>query len=269
MQLKAWLNENQLNELKQNNEKLNGFIDKLTADNVEFVTLTDEKYPPKLRTVLRKNAPPFLLMKGNSQLLNKNAVGFCGSRNASDRGLEIAKDCANQLAEKGITVISGHAAGVDQATHFEALVSGGSTIIVLPEGIFNFRIRKALRPVWNWDKVLVISEFLPHAIWSTSRAMQRNKTIIGLSDVMVLIEAGKNGGSMDAGRKSLALGHNLYVPVYEGMPESAIGNRILLQTGALELKRHKSTDRANLERLLRTLNPSSEIETTGQQVLNI
>lgn len=269
-QLRPWLTDNQLEQLNKTNDKLEAIIAELAADEVKLVILTGHDYPQRLKTALGKTAPPFLLLKGNLSLLNRKAVGFCGSRNASQRGLEVAKDCAEQLAKKNIVITSGHAAGIDQTTHFEALFSGGLTIIVLPEGLLNFQIRKILKPVWDWDRVLIISEFIPNAIWSTSRAMQRNKTIIGLSDAMILIEAGRNGGSMDAGRKTLALHRRLYIPVYEGMPESAVGNRILLQGGAMELKRTPKTGRANLEHLLTAFSPNShEFYKAGQQSLDI
>ena len=51
--------------------------------------------------------------------------------------------------------------------------------------------------------MLVISEYQPADKWSVSRAMTRNNTIIGLSDSMVVVEAGLTGGSMDAGLRTL------------------------------------------------------------------
>ena len=59
--------------------------------------------------------------------------------------------------------------------HDTALKNGLSTIIVLPEGISHFSIRKELQPVWDINRVLVISEFLPSDQWMEGRAMQRNK----------------------------------------------------------------------------------------------
>lgn len=172
-----------------------------------------------------------------------------GYRDASEKGLEVAKDCASQLAKEGFVIVSGHAAGVDQHTHFSALEVGGNTIIVLPEGLLNFNIKKFLKPVWDEERVLVISEFVPNAIWSASNAMQRNRTIIGLSQAMILIEAGKNGGSMDAGLKTLKLKKKLYAPVYENMPENAVGNEILLKKGALPIQKKRSSGKANLDNL--------------------
>ncbi|WP_435525353.1 DNA-processing protein DprA [Chryseobacterium indoltheticum] len=78
---------------------------------------------------------------------------------------------------------------MDLKTHYTSLKNDGSTIIVLPEGLENFKIKKILKDVWDWERVLVISEYLPNAIWSVSRAMERNSTIVALSNLMVLIEA--------------------------------------------------------------------------------
>src|SRR6185312_7266471 len=193
-------------------------------DEVKFLIITDDVYPSELKSTLSKNSPPILSYYGNLNLLNKNKVGFCGSRKASSKGLDVAKDCVEQLVSKDLVIVSGYAAGVDQETHYTALKNNGSTIIVLPEGIEFFRIKKELKEIWDWDRVLILSEFFPNSIWSTGRAMQRNNTIIGLSDVMILIESGETGGSMEAGKKTLELKKYLFAPIYEGMPESAIGN---------------------------------------------
>ena len=63
---------------------------------------------------------------------------------------------------------------------------------------------------------------------------------------MVLIEAENKGGSISAGRTSLKMGRPLFAPVYEGMPSTASGNRILLSQGAHGLKKSVKTMRANL-----------------------
>lgn len=217
---------------------------------IEYVSILDRDYPLELQSELSTNAPALLSLIGNKELLKTKKVGFCGSRKASEKGFEITLDCVEQLVDEKITIVSGYASGIDQKAHYTALSNDGATIIVLPEGIKGFRIKKDLKEVWDWERVLVISEFLPNAIWSSSRAMQRNNTIIGLSDLMVLIEAGNKGGSLDAGIKTLQLKKHLFTPIYENMPESAIGNQILLEKGALPLKRKVTTLKANLDRLL-------------------
>ena len=252
--LKKFLSEESINLLfEKNDEAIN------VNNSIRYSSLISEDYPHSLRQ-LDSNSPTIISYLGNFDLLKNKKIGFCGSRKASDKGLAIAKDISNQVIKENITVVSGYASGIDQKTHYESLISGGSTIIVLPEGINQFKIKRYLKDVWDWDRVLVISEYLPNAIWSVSRAMQRNSTIIALSDIMVLIEAKEKGGSIDAGYKTLSLNKPLFAPIYEGLPEEAKGNEILLSKGALPLKKKRETMRANLDLMFNYLNKNQEIK---------
>ena len=132
------------------------------------------------------------------------------------------------------------------ATHISALSAGGSTTIVLAEGILNFRIKKDISKFIDMEKIVVISEVLPGIPWSIRNAMERNKTICALSRAMILIESGINGGSMAAGKSCLNMGIPLFAPIYEDMPASAIGNQELLKQGAMPLLKSKKLNMANL-----------------------
>lgn len=226
----------------------------------------DEIYPSRLLSILGKKAPDALYLQGNSELLHLDGVGFCGSRKSTQKGLETAKDCADQAAKDGITVISGNAAGVDMEAHYQSLYSGGSTIIVLPEGINHFYIKKALRSVWSWDKVLVVSQFNPQDIWKTYRAMTRNQVIIGLSKAMIVIEAGEKGGTMNAGLETLKHNTPLYVAEYENMSIDALGNKKLLELGGRRLARDKLTGRANMKKIFNTISKNYSIYEKTEQL---
>lgn len=243
------LTESQIEEFTKINHKLLEQLNKLTNKDVSFISVLNPAYPKILKNSFGKSSPPVLSCMGNLELLEMTSVGFCGSRKASERGLEVARDCTEQLSKQNVALVSGYAAGIDQQVHLTALESSGYTIIVLPEGIMNFKFKKLLQSHWDWDRVLVISEFIPDDIWLASRAMQRNSTIVALSNVMILIEAARNGGSIDAGKKALKLNRTLYVPRYENMGESAEGNKELLDLGAIPLLRDKNTGRANLNHL--------------------
>jgi DNA processing protein len=192
--------------------------------------------------------------KGNVKLLNVSGVGFCGSRSASPKGLLTARDSAEQLARMGFSIISGNAAGVDLEAHRAALACGGSTVMVLPEGIDRFRIRNELKEVWDWSRVLVLSSYEPSASWQAYRAMQRNELIIALSGAMVVIEAGSTGGTLNAGMTSLKRGKPLFVAEYEQMTDVASGNVLLLDRGAIPLARSLKTGRAAVERIREAVN---------------
>jgi len=224
---------------------------KIKSHDVRFNTVLDQSYPVNLRSLLKLNTPPVLSMIGNINLLSNRTVGFSGSRKVSEKGIAITKDCVEQLSqEKNMSIVSGYAQGVDKEAHYTALASGGSTIIVLPNGISSFYVRQELKHVWDWDRVLVISEYLPKDKWSVSRAMNRNNTIIGLSDIMVVVEAGLTGGSLDAGLRTLEDSKPLYVPLYSDYPESALGNKVLLERGAKCIRRSRQSNRANVMALL-------------------
>lgn len=221
--------------------------------DVSYMAVPAPQYPQILITLLRQNTPTVLSCMGNLSLLQKAKVGFSGSRKASEKGLWIARDCASQLAEQDICVVSGYAGGVDMAAHRAALQSGGSTIIVLPEGIDAFHVKEEIKSDWDWERVLVVSEFMPHDVWMASRAMHRNNTIIALSDSMLVVEAGDTGGSLDAGIKTLNMGKSLYVPCFAQVPESAKGNPVLLSRGARAMMQKRHTSRVNVDEMVGSL----------------
>ena len=108
--------------------------------------------------------------------------------------------------QQGLTVVSGYARGVDTVTHVSALASGGSTVIVLPEGINHFRVKRGpVADVWSEERVLVVSQFPQGRPWSAGNAMTRNNVIIGLSLALIVVEASEKGGTLAAGTKALQL----------------------------------------------------------------
>ena len=155
---------------------------------------------------------------------------------------------------------------MDFEAHFNCLKAGGSTILVLPEGTNHFRVRKALRPVWDWDRVLVISQFQPDDIWRAYRAMMRNHLVIALSRAMIVIEAGEKGGTLAAGKETLREGLPLYVVKYQKMPVNARGNQILLgMMGTQKLAKSRETNKANLANVFRSVKDDKHFKRHSQQ----
>ena len=219
------------------------------APEIRQVGQNHTLYPKRLLTVLGSKAPDTLYLQGNVDLLNLDGIGFCGSRKSSRKGIDTVRDCAEQAAVTGLTVVSGNAAGIDFEAHYHSLAAGGTTILVLPEGINHFRIKRALAPVWDWERTLVISQFNPDDAWKGYRAMTRNQLIIGLSKAMIVIEAGEKGGTMNAGMETLKRDTPLYVAEYQDMSIDARGNKKLLELGGNQLARSRSTGRANMKNI--------------------
>ena len=151
-----------------------------------------------------------LWVLGNTELLKKDGISFCGSRKASEKGLETARHCAIGAVNNGVGTISGNALGVDLNVHGAKLENGGWSIFVLAEGINNFRIKRALADVWDWERCLVISQYDPDTRWQVWRAMERNKLIIALGIAMIVVEAGETRGTREAARQTIKAGKPLF-----------------------------------------------------------
>jgi DNA processing protein len=247
------LTTNQISKLSESMSQAQSEYESLMKTGIVVLTLSDPRYPLALKDKLKDEAPLLLLCKGNLNLLSVRAVGFCGSRSASEKGLAAAWDSATSLALSNVNVVSGYAAGVDMTAHMGALKAGGTTTIVLAEGLCHFRIKKDIKKFWNDERILVVSEFGAHSTWSVGHAMQRNKTICALSQALILVEARESGGSFAAGKECLKLGMPLFAAVYQGSPESARGNEAILDIGAKPLMKNKKTNLPNLTPVLETL----------------
>lgn len=179
-------------------------------DSLPFAPLifSTPDYPDALRAT--KAAPPVLWHRGDAGLLRRRAVGLCGSRDASAEGLRVAAEVGGRAAEADTVLVTGMARGVDREAMRAALDAGGAAIGVLAEGWERWTARW-LEPAIADGRLLVLSEFRPSALWRVGQAMQRNGTIVLLSEAMSLIEAGERGGTLDAGRRALRLGRPLRV----------------------------------------------------------
>jgi len=204
----------------------------LTERDISATLLGSSEYPPSLAEI--RNAPPSLFYMGSSELLNAPGIGMCGSRNATEQGLKAATVCAEVAAHQGLVVISGYARGVDMAAHVSALATGGTTIIVLPEGINRFNVKRGtFAEVWDQARVLVVSQFAPTRPWSAGAAMARNAVIIGLSLALVVVEASEKGGTLAAGTTALDLNRRVITLEFAQTPP---GNSALLRRGAVPVR---------------------------------
>jgi DNA protecting protein DprA len=235
MAAKYGLTDGQAQSVQANEESAIQLSDLLERHNVLAVAIDDPFYPEQLRDRLGDKAPPVLFMAGSTHLLHGRAVGFCGARDASEESLRYAGRLAAILAKRSVLIVSGHAQGTDETAHRAALETGGGTVLVLPEGILHFRPRPSLAGLLSDDQFLVVSEFPPKLPWSVGNAMLRNRTICGLVEALVVVEAGTSGGTWEAGQEALRLGIPLFVFDFANPPSTANGNALLVRKGATPL----------------------------------
>ena len=196
-------------------------------NSIVAISPTDSEYPERVRAAMK---PPALNAIGNLALLSRDAIGICGSRDASDKALEYAFKFGREAAERGLVVVSGYAKGVDRQAHKGVLSAGGATIAVLPEGIEGFRIVKELQPFVDLnDNFLAMSMFDSGARWQSWRAMERNKLIVGLSLGMFVVEARDRGGTINAAMECDRQRKPLWAVAYSEEKAGREGNRQLLR----------------------------------------
>ncbi len=236
---------------------------------MDYIKLTHEspQYPKRLTDILGKKAPLSLNLWGNLALLDSPSIAFSGSRNVSEQGIKVTAHIAKQCAESGWVVISGHAKGVDTTAHVTALENGGNTIIVIAEGIETFKLRQEIKQIATPENILVISEFPSRAKWNVGYAMQRNKTILALSDAILIVEPRTEGGTYDAGQQALKYHIPLFIAEYETIsPSPESGSAYFLQHGAKILYNHSETQLPSISQLKRVLDIDDSEETLQRQL---
>lgn len=196
-------------------------------------------FPQRLKTLKdRLSLPALLYTRGNTAIFSKPGVAIVGARHAGDHALEAADRLAAELARKGINVTSGYAKGIDTAAHVAALRNGGTTIIVLSEGINQFRPKRELRNFFTNDNTLVVSQFEPDARWAAHFAMTRNKLVCALSQALVVIVSGlekdadgKMSGTFNAGATAIEVGIPVFTVTPSFFDDEPEGNKQLISRG--------------------------------------
>lgn len=144
----------------------------------------------------------------------RRSVALVGSRTATGYGLHIAGEIASGLAERGLTVISGAAYGIDGTAHRAALAVGGCTIAVVAGGVdvgYPSGHAALLRRIAA--EGLVVSEVAPGGVPGRERFLSRNRIIAALGLGTVLVEAGLRSGARNTFAHARALGRaRLVVP---------------------------------------------------------
>ena len=170
---------------------------------IKITSILSDNFPQKLFRA--KDPVLFLYYRGDISLLNKPIVTIIGSRKASKIGLKNAKESAKLFAQNDVVVLSGLAIGCDAFAHEGCLEANGKTIAVLPSDVLN------VQPNINRDlseKILnkggcLISEYPYGSAVSKFNYPKRDKIQAILADVVLVVEASEESGTMIAVKAAL------------------------------------------------------------------
>ena len=223
-------------KLEQARAKLVGqafLVEQLNHDQIHLLTLLDDNYPRLLKTSLKHDqAPPVLFYAGDLRILERQTIAIIGSRKAGEESLAFTRAISSYLAEQGANVISGNARGVDRTAYEGATSTEGCTTVVLPHGMRKLSgvQWRALLAKIEAGKVLLLSQFHPDAQWVVSRAMERNKVVTGLAQIVIVAESNVQGGTWAGATGALHQNRPLYVRDTASL-SSLPGNQALIELG--------------------------------------
>jgi DNA processing protein len=200
------------------------------AVNLRTIGRRDAEYPALLKEV---PGPPDRMWLAGKPLDQAPALAVVGTRRASRYGLEAAFWLAKELAQSGITIVSGMAKGIDGAAHRGALAAGGRTVAVMGCGL---DICYPARHRDLFDQITavgtLVSEYEPGTRPLPYHFPVRNRIIAGMTLGVVLVEASNGGGAMITARLGMEFGREVFaVPGAVHSPVS-VGPHLMVRDGA-------------------------------------
>ncbi|HEU5238874.1 MAG TPA: DNA-processing protein DprA [Pyrinomonadaceae bacterium] len=217
-------------------ERAESEVEKVRRLNGEILVLDDGVYPALLRETY--DPPVVLYLKGAwSECLERPCVAIVGSRRCSTYGQNAALMLSRELAQRGVTIISGLARGIDAAAHRGALEAGGRTVAVMGTGLDQVYPRdhkKLTEQILKHNGALVtqfplgtppVSENFPY----------RNRVISGLSLGVVVVEAAENSGSLITARLAMEQNREVFAVPGNITSRNSFGTNYLIKGAGAKL----------------------------------
>ncbi|WPC40698.1 DNA-processing protein DprA [Clostridium sp. JS66] len=204
----------------------------LSSKGIGTVVFNEKVYPKNLKNII--DAPAIIFYKGDINGVSKKlSVGIVGSRNCSVYGENVAEIISKELSIDGMNIVSGMARGIDSFAHKACLKQRGYTCAVLGSGI------DVVYPKENkkiYDKIsengCVLSEFLPGTKPLSRNFPIRNRIISGLSDLIIVVEAGEKSGSLITAELALDQGKDVVAVPGTIFSDQSKGTNKLIRDGA-------------------------------------
>jgi len=206
-------------------------LQKARAEGVTIVVRAEPEYP--LALTYLTDAPPILYVKGTIVEQDAQAIAVVGMRKCSLYGQDQAERLAGGLARVGFTIVSGLARGIDSAAHKGALAAGGRTLAVMGNGLAtvyppeNHRLAEAVV-----ERGALVTEFPMATMPAAENFPRRNRILAALALGVIVVEAGKQSGSLITARLAAELGKEVFAVPNRIDAPGAAGVHALIRDGA-------------------------------------
>lgn len=191
-------------------------------------------YPALLKEI--RDYPKELYYIGDPKLLEEKCVSIVGSRKTNQYGRSTAYSFGKALGQRGITVVSGMAVGIDTCAHEGTLQEKGNTAAVLACGLdlcYPPRNRELKGKIESAG--IVLSEYPPGTAAQRYYFPQRNRIISGLSLLTVVVQAGNRSGALITAELAADQGRDVGAVPGNIDSEYNLGSNKLLREGAFAL----------------------------------
>jgi DNA processing protein len=217
-------------------EKAAAEIEDVHQRGGDILVLDDGVYPSLLREIY--DPPITLYVKGAwSECLDQPCVAIVGSRKCSTYGQNAAVMLARDLAQRGVTIVSGFARGIDAAAHRGAIEGGGCTVAVLGTGIDEIYPRdhkKLADEILNAGGAMV-SQFPLRTPPVSENFPYRNRIISGLSLGVVVVEAAESSGSLITARLAIEQNREVFAVPGNITSRNSFGTNYLIKGAGAKL----------------------------------
>lgn len=227
--LEKILSKDEIEKMRNAYDKaeLDGSIENMQKSGIQILTVMSENYPQKL--VDLPDRPLILYCKGDLSLLERKGVAVVGTRMPSNYGRLTTEKFSKRLAESGLVIISGLCYGIDEIAHRGALDVSGKTIAVVGSGFnhiypsTNTALSKEIA-----EKGLLMSEYPPSFVAKKYTFPHRNRIVAGLSDGVLIPEAGFKSGTVHTKEFALEYGKDMFaIPGNINNPKSELPNHLI------------------------------------------
>ncbi|MCI1943898.1 DNA-processing protein DprA [Clostridium luticellarii] len=214
-----------------NKYELESLMEYSLKKGIDTVNCCDKNYPARLKNY--DDSPAILFYRGDIERLKQVSVGMVGARNCSLYGRNVASLLGKEVSSNNVNIISGMARGIDSCCHRAAVENDGYTCAVLGSGLDVIYPRENAK---LYDGILengcILSEFMPKTKPYSYNFPMRNRIISGLSDLVIVIEAGNKSGALITAGCALEQGKDVMaVPGSIFSPQSK-GTNTLIREGA-------------------------------------